>query len=347
MAAGAGPVNAGEAARKPLGSTMRTTILAGLSGIAALCASAFAAQAQTPNWPSQPIRIIVPSAAGGTTDFLARVSGEFLTSRLGQPVIIENNTGAGGNVGTASVARAAPDGHTLGFISTNNLAINQFLFKSLPYDPIKDLAPVAVVAEAPQILVVSKNVPAKNLREFIDLLKAKPNSMNYASAGPGTTPHLAAVQFMRLAGVEMTHVPYRGAAPAVTDLASGQVQMLSVGAAPVAGVMESGDVRALAAATKTRMPLLPDLPTAAEAGLPGFESTTWFGLVAPAKTPRPIVERLNALMREWVDDPRVRERFDKAYLLPMNMSADDFGKFVVEEAGKWEKIVAAAGVKMD
>ena len=347
MAAGAGPVNAGEAERKPLGSTMRTTILAGLSGIAALCASALAAHAQTPNWPTQPIRIIVPSAAGGTTDFLARVSGEFLTSRLGQPVIIENNTGAGGNVGTASVARAAPDGHTLGFISTNNLAINQFLFKSLPYDPIKDLAPVAVVAEAPQILVVSKNVPAKNLREFIDLLKAKPNSMNYASAGPGTTPHLAAVQFMRLAGVEMTHVPYRGAAPAVTDLASGQVQMLSVGAAPVAGVMASGDVRALAAATKTRMPLLPDLPTAAEAGLPGFESTTWFGLVAPAKTPRPIVERLNALMREWVDDPRVRERFDKAYLLPMNMSADDFGKFVVEEAGKWEKIVAAAGVKMD
>ena len=347
MAAGAGPVNAGEAERKPLGSTMRTTILAGLSGIAALCASALAAHAQTPNWPSQPIRIIVPSAAGGTTDFLARVSGEFLTSRLGQPVIIENNTGAGGNVGTASVARAAPDGHTLGFISTNNLAINQFLFKSLPYDPIKDLAPVAVVAEAPQILVVSKNVPAKNLREFIDLLKAKPNSMNYASAGPGTTPHLAAVQFMRLAGVEMTHVPYRGAAPAVTDLASGQVQMLSVGAAPVAGVMASGDVRALAAATKTRMPLLPDLPTAAEAGLPGFESTTWFGLVAPAKTPRPIVERLNALMREWVEDPRVRERFDKAYLLPMNMSADAFGQFVVEEAGKWEKIVAAAGVKMD
>lgn len=347
MAIGAGPVNAGEAARKPLGSTMRTKLLAGLSGIAALCAGAFAAHAQTPNWPTQPIRIIVPSAAGGTTDFLARVSGEFLTSRLGQPVIIENNTGAGGNVGTASVARAAPDGHTLGFISTNNLAINQFLFKSLPYDPIKDLAPVAVVAEAPQILVVSKNVPAKNLREFIDLLKAKPNSLNYASAGPGTTPHLAAVQFMRLAGVEMTHVPYRGAAPAVTDLASGQVQVLSVGAAPVAGVMASGDVRALAAATKTRMPLLPDLPTAAEAGLPGFESTTWFGLVAPAKTPRPIVERLNALMREWVDDPKVKERFDKAYLLPMSMSADDFGKFVVEEAGKWEKIVAAAGVKMD
>ena len=214
--------------------------------------------------------MIVPSAAGGTTDFLARVSGEFLSSRLGQPVIIENNTGAGGNVGTASVARAT-DGHTFGFISTNNLAINQFLFKSLPYDPIKDLTPVAVVAEAPQILVVAKSVPAQNLKEFIALLKAKPNSLNYASAGPGTTPHLAAVQFMRLADVQMTHVPYRGAAPAVTDLASGQVQVLSVGAAPVAGVMASGDVRALAAATKTRMPLLPDLPTAGEAGLPGFE----------------------------------------------------------------------------
>ena len=323
-------------------------LVGALAGLVALAAGAGAdrALAQAPNWPTQPIRVIVPSAAGGTTDFLARVSGEFLSSRLGQPVIIENNTGAGGNVGTASVARAT-DGHTFGFISTNNLAINQFLFKSLPYDPIKDLTPVAVVAEAPQILVVAKSVPAQNLKEFIALLKAKPNSLNYASAGPGTTPHLAAVQFMRLADVQMTHVPYRGAAPAVTDLASGQVQVLSVGAAPVAGVMASGDVRALAAATKTRMPLLPDLPTAGEAGLPGFELTTWFGLVAPAKTPQPIVDRINALMREWVADPRTKERFDKAYLLPMSMSADAFAKFVAEEASKWEKIVADAGVKMD
>ncbi len=305
------------------------------------------ALAQVPNWPTQPIRIVVPSAAGGTTDFLARVAGEYLTSRLGQPVIIENNTGAGGNVGTAMVARAAPDGHTFGFITTNNLAINQFLFKTLPYDPIKDLAPVAIVAEAPQILVVSKTVPAQNLKDFIALLKAKPNSMNYASAGLGTTPHLAAVQFMRLADVQMTHVPYRGAAPAVTDLASGQVQFLSVGAAPVAGVMASGDVRALAAATRTRMASLPDLPTAAEAGLPGFESTTWFGLVAPAKTPAPIIARVNALMNEWVKDPKVQERYSKAFLLPMSMSPDEFTKFVADEAAKWEKIVAAAGVKMD
>ncbi|MFN3889292.1 MAG: Bug family tripartite tricarboxylate transporter substrate binding protein [Beijerinckiaceae bacterium] len=317
---------------------------AALAGFLALTGASLA---QAPNWPTQAIRIIVPSAAGGTTDFLARVSGEFLSSRLGQPVIVENNTGAGGNVGTAMVARAAPDGYTLGFISTNNLAINQFLFKSLPYDPLKDLTPVAIVAEAPQILVVSRTVPAQNLKEFIALLKAKPNSLNYASAGPGTTPHLAAVQFMRLAGVQMTHVPYRGAAPAVTDLASGQVQVLSVGAAPVAGVMASGDVRALAAATKTRMSLLPDLPTAAEAGLPGFESTTWFGLVAPAKTPQPIVDRLNALMREWVTDPRVKERYEKAYLLPMSMSPGELRKFVAEEAGKWEKIVEASGVRME
>ncbi len=324
-------------------------LAAGFSGLIALVGfTAFdAASAQTPNWPTQPIRIVVPSAAGGTTDFLARVSGEFLSSRLGQPVIVENNTGAGGNVGTSMVARAAPDGHTFGFITTNNLAINQFLFKSLPYDPLKDLIPVAIVAEAPQILVVAKTVPAQNLKEFIALLKAKPNSLNYASAGPGTTPHLAAVQFMRLADVQMTHVPYRGAAPAVTDLASGQVEVLSVGAAPVAGVMASGHVRALAAATRTRMALLPDLPTAAEAGLPGFESTTWFGLVAPAKTPAPIVARINGLLREWVTDPRVKERYSKSYLLPMSMSPDELTKFVADEAIKWEKIVAASGVKMD
>lgn len=324
------------------------SLVAGFAGlIASLLAPAGSALAQTPNWPAQPIRVVVPSSAGGTTDFLARVSGEFLSRKLGQPVIVENSTGAGGNVGTAMVARAAPDGYTLGFLSTNNLAINQFLFKSLPYDPLKDLTPVAIVAEAPQVLVVSKTVPAQNLKEFIALLKAKPNSLNYASAGVGTTPHLAAVQFMRLAGVEMTHVPYRGAAPAVTDLASGQVQVLSVGAAPVAGVMASGDVRALAAATKTRMPLLPDLPTAAEAGLPGFESTTWFGLVAPAETPRAIVERINGLMREWVTDPKVKERYDKAFLLPMSMSPDELTKFVADEAAKWEKIVAASGAKMD
>lgn len=327
-----------------------TLLAAGLSGLIALAGLTTlggSASAQTPNWPTQPIRIVVPSAAGGTTDFLARVSGEFLSSRLGQPVIVENNTGAGGNVGTSMVARAAPDGHTFGFITTNNLAINQFLFKTLPYDPIKDLTPVAIVAEAPQILVVSKNVPAQTLKDFIALLKAKPNSLNYASAGVGTTPHLAAVQFMRLADVQMTHVPYRGAAPAVTDLASGQVEVLSVGAAPVAGVMESGHVRALAAATKTRMPLLPNLPTAAEAGLPGFESTTWFGLVAPAKTPAHIVARVNGLLREWVTDPKVKERYDRAYLLPMSMSPDELTKFVADEVVKWEKIVAAAGVRMD
>jgi tripartite-type tricarboxylate transporter receptor subunit TctC len=316
-------------------------------GIAAVVALAGNALAQAPKWPTQPIRIVVPSAAGGTTDFLARVSAEFLSSRLGQPVIVENNTGAGGNVGTAMVARSAPDGHTLGFITTNNLAINQFLFKSLPYDPLKDLTPVAIVAEAPQILVVSKSVPAQNLKELIALLKAKPNSLNYGSAGPGTTPHLAAVQFMRLADVQMTHVPYRGAAPAVTDLASGQIQVLSVGAAPVAGVMAAGSVRALAAATKTRMALLPDLPTAAEAGLPGFESTTWFGLVAPSKTPQPIVERINALMNEWIADPKVKERYDKAFLLPMSMNPEQLVKFVADEAAKWERIVEASGVKMD
>jgi tripartite-type tricarboxylate transporter receptor subunit TctC len=338
------PVNAGTRTRGNERTPKMKKLAAGVAGLIALASGALA---QAPNWPTQPVRIVVPSAAGGTTDFLARLSAEFLTSRLGQPVIIENNTGAGGNVGTTMVARATPDGHTLGFITTNNLAINQFLFKSLPYDPLKDLTPVAIVAEAPQILVVSKSVPAQNLKEFIALLKAKPNSLNYASAGPGTTPHLAAVQFMRLADVEMTHVPYRGAAPAVTDLASGQVQVLSVGAAPVAGVMATGNVRALAAATKTRMPLLPNLPTAAEAGLPGFESTTWFGLVAPAKTPRPIVERLNALMREWVDDPKAKDRFAKAYLLPMSMTPPELTKFVADEAAKWEKIVAASGVRMD
>lgn len=335
-----------EAKMKTVGKCIKG-ILFLLSGLSVVPLFSGSSLAQTAPWPNQPIRVIVPSAAGGTTDFLARVSGEFLSARLGQPVVVENNTGAGGNMGTATVARAAPDGHTLGFITTNNLAINQFLFKSLPYDPIRDLIPVAVVAEAPQILVVSRNVKANTLKEFVQFSKANPNSLNYASAGPGTTPHLAMVQFMRLAGVQMTHVPYRGAAPAVTDLASGQVQVLSVGAAPVAGVMASGQVRALAAATKERMALMPDIPTATEAGVPGFESTTWFGVVAPANTPQPIVDKLNALLREWVAEPKVKERFDNAFLLPLSMSSKAFASFVQDEANKWEKIVADAGVKID
>jgi tripartite-type tricarboxylate transporter receptor subunit TctC len=304
------------------------------------------AQQAPANWPTQPIRIIVPSSAGGTTDMLARLAAEWLTPRLGQNVIVENRTGAGGNVGTDAVAKAAPDGHTLGFVSTNNLAINQFLFKSMPYDPVRDLTPVAVVAEAPQVLVVSAQVPVKTLREFIDLAKAKPGALNFGSAGPGSTPHLAGVQFTRLAGLEMTHVPYRGAAPAVVDLAGGQIQMMSVGVAPVAGLMQSGKLRALASATRQRMPNLPDLPTSAEAGLPGFESTTWFGMIAPAKTPRPIVERLNALMQEMVADPRTQQRFDKAYLLPMRMSADAFREMVAREIPIWEKTVRDSGLKM-
>ena len=320
-------------------------IIAGLALVAGLFAHA--AQAQAPAWPNQTIRLIVPYAAGGTTDFLARLSAEALGAKLGQTVLVDNRPGAAGNVGTDAVAKAAPDGNTLAFITTNNLAINQHLFKTMPYDPLRDLAPVAVIAEAPQILVVGKDVPAKDLREFIALAKAKPGALNYASAGPGSTPHLAAVQFERMAGVQMVHVPYRGAAPAVNDLASGQVQLFSVGVAPVAGLIEAGQLRALAAATRERMPLLPNLPTASEAGLPGYESTTWFGLVAPAGTPAPIVARINTILREMVADPKTKERYAKAFLLPMSMSPEAFGKLIAEEAPKWGKIVADAGVKMD
>ncbi len=312
-----------------------------------LLAVAGAHAQSAPNWPTQTIRMIVPFAPGGTTDFLARLSAEALGAKLGQTVIVENRPGAAGNVGTDAVAKAAPDGYTLAFITTNNLAINQFMFKTMPYDPIKDLAPVAVIAEAPQILVVGKDVPARDLREFIALAKAKAGGLNYASAGLGSTPHLAAVQFTRMAGVEMAHVPYRGAAPAVNDLASGQVQLLSVGVAPVAGLIEGGQLRALAAATKERMPLLPNLPTASEAGLPGYESTTWFGLVAPAATPAPIIERINAILRDMVADPKVKERFDRAFLLPMSLTPDGFRKLIADEVPKWEKIVKDAGVTME
>jgi tripartite-type tricarboxylate transporter receptor subunit TctC len=285
----------------------------------------------------------VPVAAGGITDIVARITAEYIATKTGQQVIVENRTGAGGNLGVDAVAKAGSDGYTLAVVSTGNVVINPFVFKNLTFDPLNDLVPVAPIGEAPQLLIVNAGNPAKSLRDFIAQAKAKP--LTYGSAGPGSTMHLAADQFGRLAGAELTHVPYRGAAPAVTDLVSGNIEMISVSAGPVIQFIRASQLRALVAASKKRDLYLPETPTSAEAGLPGYEMTTWFGLFAPAGTPTQIVQQLNRYVGQMLDDPAIRKRLDDAFVQPLSMSVEDFAGFVKTDYDKWGRIVREAGLR--
>ena len=312
-----------------------------LSVFAAIACLAMPASAQ--DYPARPIRIIVAVSPGGITDIVARVAAEYITAKSGQPVVVENRTGAGGNLGVEAVAKAQPDGYTLSVAATSQIAINPFTSK-LGFDPLKDLVPVAPIAEAPQFLVVNSKVPARTLQEFIAYAKQNPGKLNYVSLGPGSTVSLAGDRFARLAGVEMVPVQYRGTAPGITDLVADNVQMISIGIAPVLGFVQAGTLRLLAAGTTKRLPYVPEVPTAAEAGLPGYEMTTWFALFAPAGTPKPIVEKLNLYMRELVADPSAVKRLSDLHIDPMSMSADEFAAFVKTEAVKWERTVREAGV---
>jgi tripartite-type tricarboxylate transporter receptor subunit TctC len=296
-------------------------------------------------YPARPIRIIVPVSPGGITDIVARVAAEYITAKSGQPVVVENRTGAGGNLGVEAVAKAAPDGYVLSVCATSQIAINPFTSR-MGFDPLKDLVPVAPIAEAPQFLVVNAKVPARTLQEFIAYAKENPGKLNYVSLGPGSTVSLAGDRFARLAEVDMVPVQYRGTTPGITDLLADNVQMISIGIAPVLGFVQNGSLRVLAAGTSKRLPYLPDVPTAAEAGLPGYEMTTWFALFAPAGTPRPIVEKLNGYMRELVADPSAIKRLNDLHIDAMSMSVDDFAAFVKSEATKWERTVREAGVRV-
>lgn len=296
-------------------------------------------------YPSHTVRIVVPVSAGGVTDVIARITAEYLFTRTQQRFIVENRTGAGGNPGTDAVAKSTPDGYTLVFVSSGNVVINPYLYKNMPFDAKKDLVPVAAVAEAPQVIAVNKDVPAKTLKDLIALGKAKPEALAYASAGVGSTMHLAGDEFAHLAGIKMLHVPYRGAAPAVTDVVSGVVQVISVSAGPIMGVVRSGQLRVLAAAVPRRLSYFPDVPTSAEAGLPGFEMTTWFGLFAPAGTPDAVVKQLNAWIQDMLKDPATVKRLKDRFLEPMPSSQPEFAAFVASEFPKWEKVVRDSGLK--
>jgi tripartite-type tricarboxylate transporter receptor subunit TctC len=296
------------------------------------------------DYPNKPIRIIVGFAAGGIADLGARLLADHITRETGQPVVVENRTAAAGTVATLAVAKSPPDGYTLGLVLSGQLVINPFVQKQMPLDVLKDLVPVAALGDAPQMIAITTEVPAKTLKEFVALAKAKPGTLNYGSAGHGSLPHLSAAEFVRQAGINLVHVPYKGNAPATADLLAGRIQLLSSSIGGLRPGLDAGRTRLLLVATKNRLPYIADVPTSAEAGLPDYLMTVWLGLVAPVGTPQPIVDRLHGFVQGMLKDPTMVKRMADAAIDVMPMSQRDFAAFVKDEYARWEKIVKAAGV---
>ena len=312
---------------------------------AALALLAPLASAQT--YPAKPIRFYTPYPPGGTTDILARLFGAKMYEAWNQPVIVEAKPGAGGNIGADFVAKSAPDGYTILMGASGPLAINASLFSKLPYDPLKDFAPVVLSASVPLILVTHPTLPVKSVKEFIALMKAKPGQFNYASAGPGSPQHLTAELFKFMAKVEMTHIPYKGSGPAITDLVGGQIPFAFESMIPVLPHVKSGRLRALAVSSVQRSPVMPDVPTVAESGVPGFESIAWYGVVAPAGTPKEIIAKLNAEMVRIANLPDIKQRLIEMGSPPVAGTPEQFGNLIKSEIPKWGKVVKQAHVSLD
>jgi tripartite-type tricarboxylate transporter receptor subunit TctC len=314
---------------------------------AALMVIGLAAQpASAQNYPTRPVTIIVASTPGGGTDIISRIVGEQLSKQLGRPFVVENIPGAGSLTGTVAAAKAAPDGYTLQTGLNASMAVNPSLFAHLPYDPIRDFTPVGMLAQFPFALVVSKEFPAHSVKELIALAKARPGEINYASAGNGTGQHLSMELFKLMTGINLTHVPYRGAAPAYTDVISGQVPVFFDNLASALGQIRGGNVRALAVTSKERSPLLPDVPTVEEAGVPGYTYYTWFGLWAPKGTPPPIVDKLYVEITKAIADPTVKDRIVADAGEPMAMPLADIEPFLKVQIDKWADVVKRAGIEV-
>ncbi len=321
-------------------------LLSALLVLAAIGAVALPARAQ--NYPAKPIRFVVPFPPGGPLDIMARGIGVKLQEAWGQPVVVENKPGAGGGIGADLVAKSPGDGYTLlmGAVSTH--AINPTLYARIPYDAVKDFAPVTLVAQVPNILVVHPSLPVKSVRELIEYAKAKPGALSFASGSTGSTGHLAGELFKTMAGVDMVHIPYKGAAPAMFDLLAGQTQLMFDNVANALPNVKAGKLRALAVTTTIRLPALPDLPTIDEAGLRGFDLTTWFGVFVSAKTPKSVVQALNAEIVKALASKELRERLAAMGTEPPSITTpEEFAAFVQREAAKYAKVVKASGAHVD
>jgi tripartite-type tricarboxylate transporter receptor subunit TctC len=296
-------------------------------------------------YPTRPVRIVVPFPAGGPADALARMVGDKLQASLGQPVVVDNRPGAGGNIGLELVAKSPPDGHTVGLAPTGNLTVNPSLYRNVPYDVTRDFAPVTVIAAVPNILVVNAQVPAKNVGELIAYAKANPGKLNYASPGPGSGAHLAGELLKSSAGIEMVHVPFNGIAPAVTAVVGGDVQVMFAGSTSAMPHVATGKLRALGVASPKRMVSTPALPTLDESGLPGFDVTSWYSIVAPAATPPFVVERLQKEIAKSLESPDVKAKLASLGAEPVGNTPAEFAAMIRSETAKWGKIVRDAGIK--
>ncbi|MDF2618665.1 MAG: hypothetical protein K0S00_1324 [Xanthobacteraceae bacterium] len=298
------------------------------------------------DFPTRPITLVIPFPAGGSTDLVGRLIAERMSVELGQPVVVENKGGAGGNLGAAQVAKATPDGYTIlmGTVATH--ALNPALYKKMPYDPVKSFAPISLLAIVPNVLVVNPEFPAKTTEELIALLKANPGKYSYASSGNGTPLHLSGELFKSLAGVDMQHIPYQGAGPALIDVISGQVPIMFDNLPSSSGHIKSGKLRALGVTTAKRAPSFPDLPAIAEV-VPGYETYTWNALFAPAGTPPEVVAKLNAAANKALTDPKVQARFNDFSATPVGSTPEELGEHVKKEIAKWAPIVKATGAQLD
>ena len=313
------------------------------TAIAALVA---AAPSQAQDFPTRPIRLVVPFPAGGSTDIVARIVAQRMSEDLGQQVVVENQGGAGGNLGSGAVAKAEPDGYTIlmGTISTH--ALNAALYKKLAFDPVKDFEPISLLAVVPNVLVVNPSVPAKTVKEVVDYLKANPGKFSYASSGNGTPLHLSGELFKSLAQVDIVHVPYKGAGPALIDVVSGQVPFMFDNLPSSTEYIKSGRLRGIGVTTAQRVPAMPDLPTIAET-LPGYETYTWNALFAPAKTPKAVIDRLNAAANKAIAHPDAKQKLADLSATVVGSTPEALGEHVRKELAKWAPIVKASGAQID
>jgi len=315
------------------------------SAVALLLALA-AAAAQAQSYPSRPVTIVVPFGAGGPADIYARFLGQRLQQPLGQPFVVENRPGGGSVIGSNAVAKSAPDGYTL-LLMSNTHTVNETLIPKKPFQLLRDLAPVAPINYSDLLLVVHPSVPANNLRELIALAKSQPGKMNYASSGPGTPYHMAGELFKSMAGIDVVHVPYKGSDGARVGILGGQVQMMFDAITTMAPNVRAGKLKGFGTSGRARSSVLPETPTVAEAGVPGYEATIWLGAMAPAGTPKPVIDRLNAEITRIAGSAEVKEAWAKQGATALSMTPEQFGQYLREDIAKWAKVIAQAGIKLD
>jgi len=312
--------------------------------LAAVVVALVPAVAMAQAWPTKPVKIICPFPAGGTTDVVSRLLAQKLQDAWGQPVVVENKSGAGGNIGADLVAKSPADGYTLLMTSGSIVTANPHMYRSMPFDAAKDLVPITNVASGPQLIVVGPSMPAKDLKEFIAYAKANPGKVNFGSAGVGTQTHLAAENFAYTAKLDMTHVPYKGESLALTDLMGGSIQMVTPNLTAAVSLVQQGKLRALAVTSKERNPALPDVPSASEV-IPGFENSGWFGLMAPAGTPQEIVDKVQRDTTKIILSDEFRAKLAQQGMVPVGNSAAEFANAIKEESGRWQKIIQERHLK--